>query len=164
MGMKIKRKLISKSKAGEVYFDWYPEEAVKKSMSAGGSAQKAWDRYLISEFEPYVPMETGTLIRSALLATVIGSGEVVYHTPYAKYLYYGKVMVDPVTGAAGFLTDDGWKSRRGVAKIATDRDLEYSEAANPKAGPFWDRRAEVDRIEEWKKALAGIIAREMGGK
>ena len=170
MSMKITRKLISKSEAGEVYLDWYPEAEINKAFRTGSSVQQAWDRYLIGEFEPYVPMETGMLKNSAMLATTIGSGEIIYHTPYSRYLYYGKVMVDPVTRRAGFETPDGWKSRRGVTKVLLsdlglpDRDLEYSEAVNPKAGSFWDRRAEVDRYDEWKKFVAGIIAREFGGE
>ena len=168
--MKIKRKLISKSKAGKVYLDWYPEAEVRNATRTGSRLQQAWDKFLIGEFEPYVPMETGMLIRSAMLATTIGSGEIIYHTPYSKYLYYGKVMVDPVTRRAGFETADGWKSRKGITKVllsdlgAPDRDLEYSKAANKKAGPFWDRRASYDRYGEWKKFAAGIIAREFGGK
>ena len=170
MSMKIKRKLISKSEAGEVYFDWYPEAEINKAFRTGSSVQQKWDRYLIGEFEPYVPMETGMLNRSAMLATTIGSGEITYHTPYSKYLYYGKVMVDPVTRRAGFETTDGWKSRRGISKSLLsdlgepDRDLEYSKAANKKAGPFWDRHASADRYDEWKKFAAGIIAFEFGGK
>ena len=49
-------------------------------------------------------------------------------------------MVDPETGMAGFLTPNGWRSRRGAAKVSSSRDLQYDKTRNPWAGPFWDRR------------------------
>ena len=164
MNMKVKSKLILKNAAAEIYLEWYPEAEIKKAFRKGSRAQRDWDEFLIDEFEPYVPIETKMLMHSVTIATAIGSGEIIYHTPYSKYLYYGKVMVDPKTKVAGFETDDGWKSRKGVAKILTNRELEYSKAVNKNAGPFWDMNAEVDRIEKWKKFLAGIIVQEFGGE
>ena len=38
---------------------------------------------------PYLPMQTGMLMRSGDLGTVIGSGEVSYIAAYAHRLYYG---------------------------------------------------------------------------
>lgn len=38
---------------------------------------------------PYVPFQTGMLMRSGELGTVIGSGEVSYIAPYAHRLFYG---------------------------------------------------------------------------
>ena len=40
---------------------------------------------------PKVPFDTGYLIRSALQASAIGEGLIVYATPYARYLYYGEI-------------------------------------------------------------------------
>lgn len=37
---------------------------------------------------PYVPFQTGMLMRSGELGTVIGSGEVCYAAPYARRVYY----------------------------------------------------------------------------
>lgn len=89
----------------------------------------------------YMPYRSGAL--ATKLKFVSGPSEITVLGPYARYQYYGKVMVDPVTKAAGFQDADGqWKSRRGVAKVLTDRDLDYSlsRQKNPRAGPFWDKR------------------------
>ena len=53
------------------------------------------DEQVITECDPYVPFDAagiydnpGRLRDSVRLNTVIGSGEVKYRTPYARYLYY----------------------------------------------------------------------------
>lgn len=36
----------------------------------------------------FVPFDQHTLIESSIASTVLGSGEIKYRTPYARYLYY----------------------------------------------------------------------------
>lgn len=52
-------------------------------------AQKYLDSEVLRCSAPYVPMKTGALMRSGINATKLGSGSVVYNTPYARRLYYG---------------------------------------------------------------------------
>lgn len=89
----------------------------------------------------YMPFRSGAL--ATKLKHIKSATEIEVLGPYARYQYYGKVMVDPVTGAAGFIDKDGqWKSRTKathVPKVKTDRDLKYDKTKNPLAGPFWDR-------------------------
>lgn len=51
-------------------------------------AQKIIDSEVLRLSEPYVPFDTGTLVRSGQINTIIGSGEIRYKTPYARKLYY----------------------------------------------------------------------------
>ena len=51
-------------------------------------AQRRVDSEVLRYNTPYVPFDTGTLQQSGILNTVIGSGEVVYQTPYARRMYY----------------------------------------------------------------------------
>ena len=53
-------------------------------------AQKYVDSEVIRRCEPYTPMETGMLTKSATLGTEIGSGTVRYIAPYSRYQYYMK--------------------------------------------------------------------------
>ena len=55
--------------------------------------------------------------------------------PYAKYQYYGKLMVSSTTGSA-------WS--KGKKKVLTDVDLKYSESKHPLAGAFWFKRMVAD--------------------
>ena len=66
--------------------------------------------------------------------------EITYGVPYAAYQYNGEIYVDPKTGAGGFLTDEGWKSRRGVKKVRSGRPLKYQKE-NPYSTDHWDEKA-----------------------
>ena len=69
------------------------------------TAQKYVDSEVLRYSDPYTPRDTGMLILSGKLGTVIGSGEVEYLAPYARRLYYGKDMRfrgAPMRGALWF--------------------------------------------------------------
>ena len=51
-------------------------------------AQRVIDSEVLRLNSPYVPMDSGALIRSGIANTVIGSGVVIYRTPYARRWYY----------------------------------------------------------------------------
>lgn len=60
----------------------------RRGLGAGGTVQKFVDSEVIRYCDPKVPFRTGTLKSSALTASVVGEGLVVYATPYARRLYY----------------------------------------------------------------------------
>lgn len=86
--------------------------------------------------DPYVPLDEGQLKGSGHIENAT---DVVWNTPYAKYQYYGIVYEDPNINAAGFLTADGWRSRKGAVKVPTNRRLTYQNGAL--RGDHW-----VDRM------------------
>lgn len=51
-------------------------------------AQNFIDTECLRLCEPFVPKDTGTLIQSGTINTQIGSGKVIYLTPYARRWYY----------------------------------------------------------------------------
>ena len=122
-----------------ITFEMQPIKAMlaKKGISPTGAVQAQLTNIVNRRITRYMPFRTGTLIK---LKRVISPTEIEVLGPYARYQYYGKVMVDPKTGAAGFLTPEGWRSRRGASKVLTDHDLEYDTTKNPLAGPYWDRK------------------------
>ena len=52
-------------------------------------AQKVIDSEVLRYDKDYIPMDTGTLIKSGTLGTLIGSGLTEYIAPYARKQYYG---------------------------------------------------------------------------
>ena len=62
----------------------YKKEELKK-------AQKYVDSQIIRLSDPYTPKDTGNLIRSVTLGTVIGSGKLVWNCPYSRNQYYNGV-------------------------------------------------------------------------
>ena len=69
----------------------FDAQAVAARLSkAAGNAQKALDAQVLNDSNFYCPMKTSALQKSAQIYTRIGSGEVVWKTPYAKAQYYGE--------------------------------------------------------------------------
>lgn len=104
-----------------------------------------WKRLI----DPYTPKDTGIMQGSAKLRP----WEIEYIQPYSAYQYYGEVYVDPATGASGFLTDEGWKSHRGVKKVPSGRPLEYQKN-NPYSTDHWDiKAAEAGQLNKLYRTL-----------
>ncbi|MDF2485837.1 MAG: hypothetical protein K0R46_2005 [Herbinix sp.] len=99
--------------------------------------QKYVDQEVIRLMDPYTPRLNGVLTKSATIGTKIGTGEIHQNVPYARYHYYGKLMVSSVTGSA-------WS--HGESKILTDKDMNYNGA--PMRGPYWFERMKVDKKEQ----------------
>lgn len=70
--------------------DFDPNKTLDKVQRNVKLCQKALDIQVIKDSNYYCPLDTSMLQKSALVHTVIGSGEVVWQTPYAKEQYYGK--------------------------------------------------------------------------
>ena len=113
-------------------------------------AQFYLDSQVMTDMVPYMPRQSGSFInlvraRSAALA---GSGTVIAGVPPSgRFLYEGKVMVDPITGSP-------W-ARKGAKKVVTDRMLTYS---NPQATPHWFDTAKERHGKQWvdeTKRIAG---------
>ncbi len=59
-----------------------------RGLESGGKVQKFIDSEVLRRCDPYVPMDTGSLKRSGITGTVIGSGKIIYTAPYARKQYY----------------------------------------------------------------------------
>lgn len=105
-----------------------------------GNVQKFIDQETIRLMAPYTPFRAGMLEKGATLGTKIGSGEINQISPYARFQYYGKLMVSPITGSS-------W-ARKGEKKVLTDVDLVHDKSVHPQAGPFWFARMKEDHKEE----------------
>lgn len=131
-------------------------------LEANGLVQQVIDKSVIDWDLQYCPWETGTLAKSAYTATDIGSGQVVYPGPYARYLYYG-ITYGP--NIPIFEDDSGeptsFRSPAGREKTAKKpiQPLEYSTDVNPMAGAFWFNRMMADHkddiIEEARNVVRG---------
>lgn len=111
---------------------------------------------VLKDTENYVPALTKSLTTRA---HVEGS-TVVYPGPYARYLYYGKVMIDPVIQAAGFQCKDGtWRSRKGAVKQATNRDLDIKKAVHDQAQAFWFEASKAQNLPKWVKGVAKLVGK-----
>ena len=110
-----------------------------KGLDKAGDVQSFHTQNVLRRIKKYMPFRTGATYKITVAQTDIHKPEIVTDTPYGKYLFYGKVMIDPAINAAGFLTPEGWRSRKGCVKVRTGRDLRYFNGKNRLAGARWDR-------------------------
>lgn len=96
---------------------------------------------------PFVPALTGSLTER----THVTENLVVYPGPYARFLYYGKVMVDPVTGSP--------YASEGATKVLTDRDLVFTKTMHPQAQAFWCEASKAQNLEKWKRIAQKAVNR-----
>ena len=116
-------------------------------------AQYYLDSQIMNDMVPYMPNRDGTLINLTRLqsAALAGSGKVVAAAPpTGRFLYEGKVMVDPVTGSP-------W-ARKKKKKKKNERPLTYS---NPKVTPHWFDTEKEAHGKAWIKGVKRIAG---GGK
>ena len=110
-----------------------------------GHVQKAVDSAVIRVCFPYLPFDEGILAGSANTASKIGSGEVVYDTPYAHYLYYGEVYGPNFPRVENGEIVGYWSPPE---KYPTGEKLKFNTDKNPLAGSHWFDRAMADHKED----------------
>lgn len=74
-------------KNGKAELKWNPGFAPKWTRRYS-AAQRFVDSEILRLSEPFTPLLTGTLIKSGILGTDIGSGIVQWIAPYSKDQYY----------------------------------------------------------------------------
>ena len=122
------------------------KEFIKRcGTGVGGHVQVAVDAAVIRESFPYVPFDEGILAGSANTATEVGSGEVVYDTPYARYHWYGEVYGPNIPIVENGEIVGYWSPPE---KHPTGRSLQYSADRNPLAGSHWCERAMADHKKD----------------
>lgn len=87
------------------------------------------DQEVIRLMVPYTPSRNNILAKAAAQGTKIGSGRIIYLSPYGRYQYYGVLMVSSLTGSTYAV--------HGEKKVITDRKLVYSKAKHPQAQALW---------------------------
>lgn len=117
----------------------------KRGLEPNGRVQKLFTATCAKEMDPYVPMQQGILKNTR----IIGTDSVTYNSPYAKFQYYGKVMVGVKSRSA--------YAKKGERKVVTDKELQYNGA--PKRGKLWDKRMWKDK----KSKILNDIAKSAGG-
>ncbi len=116
-------------------------------------AQFWLDGQVMNDMVPYMPHRDGTFVNLTRMrsAALQGTGKVIAGVPpQGRFLYEGKVMIDPVTGSP-------W-ARKGAKKVVTELPLTYS---NPKATPHWFDTAKEAHGKSWVKGVKQIAG---GGK
>lgn len=105
-------------------------------LTERGRVQRVACEEILRLSDPYVPLSEGYLRDTG---HVENNTEIVWNGPYAHYMYEGIVYEDPHLHCAGFRTENGWRSRKDVEKVPSDRVLHYNNGS--RRGDHW-----VDRM------------------
>lgn len=94
---------------------------------------------------PFVPALTGSLD----IRTRVDGNQVIYPGPYARFLYNGKVMVDPNTGST--------YAPKGGSKVVTDRNLVFTQTVHPQAQDHWFEASKAQNLEKWLRVAEKAV-------
>lgn len=113
-------------------------EAIKDKLAESCTrAESIVGQQVIKDTAPFVPALTGSLT----IRTRLDGNKIIYPGPYARFLYYGKVMVDPQTGSTF--------APKGGTKVLTNRDLVFSKAMHPQAQSHWFEASKAQNLDKW---------------
>lgn len=130
------------------------------NLEEGGKVQSFFTNEVCRLSDDYVPFGNGFLSRNVSIS--LDKKSIIYNSPYARYHWYGNLMVDPdYLKGAMFSPNYGFWSRPGVPKIL-DPDGRSINNWNGLRGPYWTSRMWADRHKEIELAVQKFI--ERGGK
>lgn len=105
---------------------------------------------MAKDTEPYVPARTKSLANR----TRVEDDVIIYPGPYARFLYYGKLMIDPKTGSS-------WATK-GATKVVTGKNLDISTAVHGKAQAHWFEASKAQNKQKWVRVAGKVMQSEFG--
>ena len=115
--------------------------------NASNKAQHAVTIQAQKDTSPYVPALTGSLDQR----TRVDENQIIYPAPYARYLYYGKLMVDPATGSS--------YAPKGATKVLTDKNLVFNKAMHSQAQDHWFEASKAENMDKWLRVAGKAVKR-----
>lgn len=128
-------------------YSTFDEATALALASAADKAEHAVAIQVQKDTSPYVPALTGSLDQR----TRVEGDAVIYPGPYARYPYYGKLMVDPETGSS--------YAKKGATKVLTDKDLVFSKAMHSQAQSHWFEASKAENLEKWIRIADKAVKR-----
>ena len=113
------------------------EAFAKKLSSASSKTEHTVAVQVAKDTSPFVPAVTGSLDDN----TKVEGGYIIYPGPESRYLYYGKLMVDPNTGSS--------YAPEGGTKVLTDINLVFTTSVHPQAQAFWFEVSKAQNLDKW---------------
>ena len=109
----------------------------EKIAQACSKAEHALAVQVQKDTSPFVPFLTGSLDQR----TQVVGDLIIYPGPYARFLYYGKVMIDPETGST--------YAPKGGTKVLTDKNLVFNTSGHSQAQSHWFEAAKAENLNKW---------------
>lgn len=152
--------------------DNFSKPLAEKLKQAGPRAAHAVAVQIMKDTEPFVPARTKSLANR----TQVVENMVIYPGPYARYLYYGKVMVDAATGkgpAMYTIAESNGKKvkkivkfrfRKGATLRPTSKPLKISQAVHKQATDHWLDASKAQNLDKWIRVSGKAVEHELRSK
>lgn len=137
----------------KVKIDINNSKILEKLEAKHKKAQFAMSQQALKDCNEYCPKDQGNLISSSIMHSDFENGTLKWHTPYARHLYYGIIMVDPETGKACFPIGDQLYSRKGIAKVKSNREFKFE----GKACKLWAEQAASEHKSDWQAIYEKVL-------
>ncbi len=124
------------------------ENIIRRAGVASDKAAHTVALQVKKDTSPFVPALTGSLDAR----TRVEKDKIIYPGPYARFLYEGKIMVDPNTGSP-------W-AQKGTTKMLTSRDLVFSRAMHANAQSHWFEASKAQNLDKWIEAAKKEVKHE----
>ena len=131
-----------------------------KMAQACTKAEHTVAQQVRNDTSPFVPALTGSLDNR----TRVDGTNVIYPGPYARYLYYGKYMVDEQGNGPRLYVDGAGNEviryPYGSKLHATDRDLVFTKTVHPQAQAHWFDASKAQNLDKWERVAKEAIGDE----
>ena len=114
-------------------------------LPSTNEAEKILAAQVMKDTDKFVPALTGNFAQRVHLE----ESTIVYPGPFARFLYYGKVMIYAPTGST-------W-APRGEHKVVTGRDLVMGKSMHPLASSHWFEVSKAANLETWIKVAERLV-------
>lgn len=126
------------------------KKVYQRMRFAGKGAEHALAVQMAKDTDPYVPAMTKSLANRV----IVQDDTIIYPGPYARFLYNGKLMIDPDTGSS-------W-APKGATKVIDPggKKLNISQAVHKKAQSHWFEASKAQNLPKWRNVVGRSMQRE----
>ena len=121
-------------------FDFDYDKCKKKYDGYSKQARKMLKNEVVKDTDKFVPFRNGNVSKSAIQTINSDNDYIIYKGPYARFLYYGHVMV-------GVVSNRPW-AKKGETKKITNRALTFG-GAHPLACARWFEKSRSLNLKKW---------------
>lgn len=114
-------------------------------LPSTNKAEKILAAQVMKDTDKFVPALTGNFSQRVHLE----ESTIVYPGPFARFLYYGKVMVYAPTGST-------W-APKNEHKVVTGRDLVMGKSMHPLATSHWFEVSKAANLDTWIKVAERLV-------
>lgn len=114
-------------------------------LPSTNKAEKRLAVQVMKDTDKFVPALTGNFAQRVHLE----ESTIVYPGPFARFLYYGKVMIYAPTGST-------W-APKNEHKVVTGRDLVMNKSMHPLASSHWFEVSKAMNLDKWIRAAERLV-------